>query len=146
VNSMCENCECKTVNTVHWFDASCSVIPVNNSTTLISPVQSLDGLHFSTDSICVALQISKQFSPQARTPAHWMPSTDQILTHNDHSRSFKVKVNEEPLRGYIVQSNNCGLGCEGSEDIASKRSENRHLRRPHSHSLANPREYPHKSY
>jgi len=27
----------------------------------------------------------------------------------------------------------CGLECEGSEDIASKRSENRHLRRPHSH-------------
>ena len=41
VNSMRENCECKTVNTVHWFDASCSVIPLNNSITLISPVQSL---------------------------------------------------------------------------------------------------------
>jgi len=47
VNSMCENCECKTVNTVHWFDASCSVIPLNNFITLISPVQSLAGLHFS---------------------------------------------------------------------------------------------------
>jgi len=59
VNSMCENCECKTVNTVHWFDASCSVIPVNNSITLISNVQSLAGLHFfAADSICVALQIS----------------------------------------------------------------------------------------
>jgi len=46
VNSMCENCECKTVNTVHWFDASCSVISVNNSITLISQVQSLAGLHF----------------------------------------------------------------------------------------------------
>jgi len=48
VNSMCENCdcECKTINTVHWFDASSSVIPLNNSITLISPVQSLDGLHF----------------------------------------------------------------------------------------------------
>ena len=32
--------------TVHWFDASCSVTPVNNSITLISPVQSLAGLHF----------------------------------------------------------------------------------------------------
>jgi len=41
-----ENCECKTVNTVHWFDASCSVTPVNNSITLISPVQSPAGLHF----------------------------------------------------------------------------------------------------
>jgi len=46
VNSMCENCECKTVNTVHWFDASCSVIPLNNTITLISPVQSRAGLHF----------------------------------------------------------------------------------------------------
>ena len=44
VNSMCENCECKTVNTVHWFDASCSDIPVNNSITVISPVQFLAGL------------------------------------------------------------------------------------------------------
>jgi len=57
-----------------------------------------------------------------------MPSSDQIITQNDHSRSFKVirfGVNEEPLRGYIVQYNNCGHECEGSEDIASERSENR---------------------
>jgi len=103
VNSMCENCECKIVN--HWFDASCSVIPLNNSITLISPVQSIAGLLFAADSICVALQIPQQFSPKARTPAHWMPSSDQILTQNDHSRSFKVilfGINEEPLRGYTV--------------------------------------------
>jgi len=30
---------------------------------------------------------------------------------------------EEPLSGYMVQYNNCGLGCEGSEDIVSNRSE-----------------------
>jgi len=146
VNSMCENCERKTVsvNTVHWFDASYSVIPVNNSITLILPVQA--GLHFTystswatlfaADNICVALQISEQFFPKARTPTYWMPSSDQILTQNDHSGSFKVirfGVNEEPLRGYIVQYNNCGLECESSEDIASERSENRHLQRPHSH-------------
>jgi len=38
-----------------------------------------------------------------------MPSSNQILTQNDHSRSFKVMrfgVNEEPLRGYLVQYNN----------------------------------------
>ena len=60
----------------------------------------------------------------------------QILTQNDHSRSFKVicfGVNEEPLRAHIVQYNNCGFECEGAKDIASERSENRHLRRPHSH-------------
>ena len=91
---------------------------------------------FAADSICIALQISKQFSPKARTPAHWMMSSDQILTQNNHSRSFKVipfGVNEEPLRGYIVQYNNCGLECEGSEDISSETSENRHLRPSHSH-------------
>jgi len=40
---------------------------------------------------------------------------------NDHSRSFKVirfGVSEEPLRGYIVQYNNCGLECKDYEDIA----------------------------
>jgi len=134
---MCENCECKTINTVHWFDASCSVTPVNNCITFISTVQSLAGLHFfAADSIWVAVQISEQFFPKARTSAHWMPSSIQISTQNDYSRSFKVirfGVNEESLRGYIVQYNNCGLQCEGSEDIASERSENRHLRPPHSH-------------
>jgi len=51
-------------------------------------------------------------------------------------RPFKVMcfgVNEEPLRGYIVQYTNCGHECQGSEDIASERSENRHLRQPHTH-------------
>jgi len=75
-------------------------------------------------------------SPKARTPTHWMPSSDQILTQNDHSRSYKVirfGVNEEPLRGYIVQYNHCGYECEGSEDIASERSENCHLRRSYTY-------------
>jgi len=35
--------------------------------------------------------------------------------------------------GYLAQYNKCGLRCEGSEDIASERSENRHFRPPHSH-------------
>ena len=61
--------------------------------------------------------------------------------------SFKViyfGIIEEPLMGYIAQYNKCGLRCEGSEDIASERSENLHFRPPHSHltppSPANPRE------
>jgi len=111
------------------------VSPINNRITLMT--SKVAGLHFCcADSICVTLQISEQFSPKARTTAHWMPSSDQILTQNDHSRSFKVirfGVNEEPLRAYIVQYNNCGFECEGSEDIASERRENRHLRPPHSH-------------
>jgi len=42
---------------------------------------------------------------------------------NDHSRSFNVirfGVNGESLRGYIVQYN-CGLECEGLEDIERKK-------------------------
>jgi len=112
------------------------VTPMNNPITLISPVQSLGYIFVAANSTCVALQISEQFSPKARTPSHWMASLNQILTQNDHSKSFKVirfGVNEKPLRACIVQYNNCGLECEGLEDIASKRSENRHLRRPHSH-------------
>ena len=110
------------------------VTPVNNPITLISPVQSLGYMFAAADSICVALQISQQYSPKARTPTHCMPSLNEILTQNDHSRSMKVirfGVNEEPLRGYIVQY--CGFECEGLEDIASERSENRNLRPPHSH-------------
>ena len=52
-----------------------------------------------------------------------MLSSKHILMENDYSQSFKVicfGVSEEPLRGYIVQYNNCGLECEGSEDIANE--------------------------
>jgi len=37
------------------------------------------------------------------------------------------------LMGYIAQYNKCGFRYEGSEDIASERSENLHFRPPHSH-------------
>ena len=46
---------------------------------------------------------------------------------------FKViyfDIIKGPLMGYIVQYNKCGLRCEGSEDIASERSENRHFLHP----------------
>jgi len=118
--------------------ASCQITPMNNPIHLYHQytVPSWAKCFVAASSICVALQIFKQFSPKARPPSHWMPSSDQILTRNDHSGSFKVirfGVNEEPLRGYIVQYNNCGLECKGSEDIASERSENSHFGRPHCH-------------
>ena len=66
---------------------------------------------------------------------------------------FKVirfGVNEEPLMGYIVQYNNCGLECEGSEWYSErKKQKSPFTTTPLSFdapSLANPREYPHKSY
>jgi len=49
------------------------------------------------------------------------------------ARVIYFGIIEEPLMGYIAQYNKCGLRREGSEDIASERSENRHFRPPHSH-------------
>jgi len=86
------------------------------------------------------------------------PETDfNATSQNGHSGLFKVisfRIIEELLRWYIAKYNKCGLRCEGSEDIASKRSKNRYFRPPHSHlksrgfagSPANPRKYPHKNY
>jgi len=109
--------------------------PANNPITLISPVQ-WGAVFFcrwqstrSSANFRTVLSESQKHQPR-------MSSSNQILTQNDNSRSFKVirfGVNEEPLRGYIVQYNNCGHECEGLEDTASKRSENRHLRCPHTH-------------
>ena len=131
MNSMCENCECKTVNTVHWFDASCSVIPVNNSVTLISPVQSLAGLHFLQ--LTIYAYSSANFRTVFSESQNDNPLDAELGPDFNVKRPFKVVrfgVNEE--QG-ATQYNNCGLECEGSEDIASERNENRHLRRPHSH-------------
>ena len=82
------------------------------------------------------MQIFEQFCPKSgdANPLVAEPETD-----------FKAKwpfkviqvnyfgITEEPLRGYMTQYNKCGLRCEGSKDIASERSKNRHFRRPHSH-------------
>jgi len=90
----------------------------------------------AADSICVALQISEQFFSESQNASPLNAELGPDFNGNDHSRSFKVirfGVNEQSLRGYIVQYNNCGLECEGSEDISSEKSENRHLRPPHSH-------------
>ena len=82
-----------------------------------------------------------------------MPSPKQILTQNNHSLSFKViyfGASEEPLRGYVVQYSNFGIECEGSKDIASEKSEKSPFTTTplsfDAPSLANPREYPHRSY
>jgi len=128
-----------SVNTVHWFDASSSVTvtPVNTSITFIT--STVPGLHFSRWQymrIYSSANFRTVFSESQNAFTHQMPSSEHILTLNDHSKSFKVicfGVSEEPLRGYIVQYNNCGLACEGSEDIASERSDNRHFRPPHTY-------------
>ena len=102
------------------------------------------GYNFVADSIWVALQIFEQFCAKAgdANPLLAEPETDF-----NAKWPFKViyfDIIKGPLMGYIVQYNKCGLRCEGSEDIASERSENLHFRPPHS--PANPGEYPHKTY
>jgi len=104
--------------------------PVNNPITLISPVHW--GLHFfAADSLCVALNFRTVFpESQNANPLDAEPEPD--FNAKSPFKVIRFGVNEEPLRSYIYNYNNCGLGCEGSEDIASERSENRHLLRPRS--------------
>ena len=91
------------------------VTPMNNPITLITSI--VAGLHFCcADSYMRSSANFRIVFSESQNAS----IADQILTENAHSRSFKVirfGVNEEPLRGYIVQYNNCGLECEGSEDI-----------------------------
>jgi len=75
----------------------------------------------------------EQFCPKARKANSLVAEPETDLTQNGHSMSFKViyfGVIEEPLWDYIAQYNNCGLRCEGSEDMAGKISENRHIEYP----------------
>jgi len=110
--------------------------PANICIYLILPETTFPELHFYADSIWVALQIFEQFCPKAGD-ANPLVAESEI----DFNAKWPFKVIqgiyfciiEESLRGYIVQYNKCGLRCEGSEDIASERSENLHFRTPHSH-------------
>jgi len=109
------------------------VTPMNNPITLISPVQSL-GYIFCCRWLYMYSSANFQtvFSEsQNANPLDAVPEPD--FNAKWPFKVIRFGVSEEPLRGYIVQYNNFGFECEGSEDIASKRSENRHLRRPHSH-------------
>jgi len=69
---------------------------------------------FAADSLCVALQI-KQFYPKARNAN---PLDVELEPDFNAKWPFKVirfGVNEEALRGYIVQYNSCGHECDGSK-------------------------------
>jgi len=58
-------------------------------------------------------------------------------------------VIEEPLRGYIVQYNNFGRECEGSEDSERKKQKSPFTTTPHSLDAPSPenlREYTYTSY
>ena len=111
--------------------------PANICINLIRPETTFPGLHLcrwqymgSSANFRRVLSVSRRRQPIS------CRAQKQILTQNGHLRSFKViyfGIIEEPLMCYIVQYNKCGLTCKGSEDIASKRSENLYFRPPHSH-------------
>ena len=86
---------------------------------------------FGPPCIWVALQVFEQCCLKAgdANPLVVEPETDF-----NAKWPFKViqghlffGIVEEPLRGFIAQYNKCCLRCEGSEDTASERSENRHF-------------------
>jgi len=70
----------------------------------------------------------QQFYPKARNANSLVAEPE---TDFNSKWAFKViyfGVTEEPLWDYIAQFSNCGLRCEGSEDMVGKISENRHFR------------------
>jgi len=94
----------------------------------------------------------EQFCPKARNANSLFAEPETDFNAKWAFKVINFGVTEEPLWDYIAQYNNCGLRCEGSEDVAGKISENRHFRGPHSHMKpeaplpANPSEHPHKPY
>ena len=80
------------------------------------------GYIFVADSIWVALQIFEQFCPKAGDANSLVAEPETDFNAKWSFKAIKViyfGIIEETLRGYIAQYNNCGLECEGSEDIAS---------------------------
>ena len=125
--------------------------PANICIILILPETTLAWLHFCRWQYMgsSASLVFEQFCPK---PGDANPLVAEPESDFNAKWPFKVTqlkviyfgIIQEPLRGYIAQYNKCFLRCEGSEDTASERSENRHFLTPHS--PANPREYPQKTY
>jgi len=112
--------------TLIWRPLSSEPPRISAYTLCCQKLRSL-GYIFVADSIWVAVQIFEEFCPKAgdANPLVAEPETDF-----NAKWPFKViyfGIIEEPLMGYTVQYNKCGFRCEGSEDIASERSENLHF-------------------
>ena len=58
------------------------------------------------------------------------PETDFNAKWPFKGHLYVLRCLRRATMGYIVQYNNCGLKCKGSDDMASERSENRRFRRP----------------
>jgi len=66
---------------------------------------------------------------------HWICTMLALLLRQESLANAKVNaqqhcVNEMLIMDYVLEYNNFSLGDEDSENIASERYENRHLRRP----------------
>ena len=71
VDSMCENWECEYSSLVSGLTLPLRGSPLNNAITFVSPVQSVGYIFCRRQYMqAIALQISEQFSPKARTPTH----------------------------------------------------------------------------
>jgi len=106
------------------------ITPMNNPITLYI-TSTVAGLHF------LLLRRTANFRKVFSESQNANPLDAESEPDVNAKWPFKViqghRFRCQPLRGYIVQYNNCGLECEGSEDIAGERSENRHLRQTHPH-------------
>ena len=105
--------------------------PTNICVNLTLLETRISELHFLP--LTVYAQLCKFQNSLIRKPEHANTLDAKPETDFNAKWPFNViyfGVNEEPLRGYIVKYDNCGLGCEAYEDIASKRSENFHFQRP----------------
>ena len=60
----------------------------------------------------------------------WNTKKIQNYSSSESSKVTHFPVNEMPITDYVLEYNNFSTGDEDSENIASERYENRHLRRP----------------
>ena len=107
--------------------------PANICIYLILPETMFPGLHFCRWQY---MGSSANFRTVLSETGNTNPLVAEPETDFNAKWPFKViyfGIIEESLMGYIAQYDKCGLRCEYSEDIASKRSENLNFRRPHSH-------------
>ena len=92
---------------------------------------------FVADSIWVSLQMFDQFCPKAGNANPLVAEPEIDFNAKWPFKVIYFGIIEEPCTNglqYIAQYYKCGFTrCEGSEDIASERSENRHFRPPHAH-------------
>ena len=92
VNSMCEWVWIQFTGLMLMLHLR--VTPMNNPITLISTVQSLGYIFCRWQYMRSSANFRTVFS-ESQKPTHWIPSSDQILTQNDHSRLPEEKASNQ---------------------------------------------------